>query len=477
MFCGLCWGIPCTDTYPLIVQTMAPTVMWFRRDLRVLDNPALTVAAQVADRSGEGVVPVFVLDDTLLRPAGDPRRAFLLRCLRTLDEDLHGRLVVRHGRPASVVPAVAAEVGAEAVWAAADFGPYGARRDRAVAAALADAGRSLESVGSPYAVPPGTVVKRDGSPYRVFTPFYRAWRAAGWPPPDGERARVRWTSGVASDALPAEPAVDAVLPEAGETAAARRLEHFLEAVGSYGEQRDRPDLDGTSRLSPYLKYGCLHPRQVLSRLGRSEGAEVFRVELAWREFYADVLFHDPASARRSMQPAMRSLRVDDDACADRRFAAWASGRTGYPIVDAGMRQLLGEGWVHNRVRMIVASFLVKDLHVDWRRGARWFMRHLVDGDLASNNHGWQWVAGTGTDPAPYFRIFNPVTQGRKFDPHGAYIRRWVPELAKLGPADIHEPWARSKATSPPFPSAYPAPIVDHAMERTDALIRYGEIKG
>ena len=221
----------------------------------------------------------------------------------------------------------------------------------------------------------------------------------------------------------------------------------------------------------YLKYGLLHPRQALAPVGRSGDAERFRIELAWREFYADVLWHQPESARVSLQPAMRTMRSDNGAVADRRFEEWAAGRTGYPIVDAGMRQLLAEGWMHNRLRMITASFLVKDLHVSWQRGARHFLRHLVDGDLASNNHGWQWVAGTGTDPAPFFRIFNPVTQSRTWDPDGAYIRRYVPELTGLGARDVHEPW--KLPTGPP--PGYPAPIVDHSAEREEALRRYAEV--
>ncbi|CAN5439642.1 hypothetical protein BH18ACT1_BH18ACT1_07000 [soil metagenome] len=200
-------------------------------------------------------------------------------------------------------------------------------------------------------------------------------------------------------------------------------------LSDYADDRNRPAKDGTTRLSVYLKYGCIHPRTILARLGRGAGAELLRTEVAWREFYATVLADDPASARHDLRPEMTSMRYDTGTAADRRFEAWVAGCTGYPMVDAGMRQLAGEAWVHNRVRMIVASFLVKDLHLPWWRGARLFLARLQDGDLASNNHGWQWVAGTGTDPAPYFRVFNPVTQGEKFDPGGEYIRRWVPALA------------------------------------------------
>ena len=443
------------------------TVLWFRRDLRLADHPALVEAA------GRGpVLPVFVLDPALLVPAGAPRTAFLFRCLRALDDALDGRLVVRAGRPVDVVPAVADEVGADATFVTADFGPYGRRRDGEVAAALRAAGRALTGVGSPYAVDPGRVRKQDGTPFRVFSPFYRAWRTQGWSAA-AEAPQVDWIEGVPSDGIPDDPEISATLPAAGEVAARARLDAFLDGpAAEYDMRRDQPAADATTRLSPYLKYGCVHPRQVLSRLGGSKPHEKLRSELAWREFYADVLWHEPQSARESLQPHMAGMRLDTGRLAEERFTAWAAGRTGYPLVDAGMRQLLGEAWVHNRVRMVVASFLVKDLHVDWTRGARWFLQHLVDGDLASNNHGWQWVAGTGTDPAPYFRIFNPVTQAKEHDPDGDYVRRWVPELAGVRGAAVHEPW---KLPGGP-PNGYPGPIVDHAKERAEALSRYAEVK-
>ncbi|MEW6152900.1 MAG: deoxyribodipyrimidine photo-lyase [Actinomycetota bacterium] len=438
-------------------------VLWFRRDLRLADHPALAEAG--ASRPG-GVVGLFVVDDRLWGPSGDNRRAWLARTLAALDEQAGGRLVVRHGRPEQVVPALVREVEAEAVYVSADFGPYGRGRDGAVAEALGPV--PLVGSGSPYAVDPGEVRAARGEPYRVFTPFHRGWTAHGWGVPV-EVPPVTWVGGVASAGRPGAPDVKAALPPAGEAAAHRRLDAFMADVDRYGTLRDRPDLDRTSRLSPYLRWGTLHPRQVLAQLGEGPGAAKFRAELAWREFYADVLWHRPESARRALQPAMAAMEVDTGPEADRRFEAWATGQTGYPYIDAGMRQLLGEGWVHNRVRMAVASFLVKDLHLDWRRGARWFMRHLVDGDLASNQHGWQWVAGTGTDPAPYFRVFNPVTQGQRHDPHGDYVRRWVPELAGVAGAAVHEPWKLGGLLAP---AGYPPPIIDHGQERADALARY-----
>ena len=445
---------------------MAASVLWFRRDLRLADNPALAAAAA----GGRAVVALFVLDDTLRAPSGPNRLAFLSRSLRDLDGRIGSRLVVRTGDPADVVPAVAAESGAAEVVCADDFGPYGRRRDDAVEAALVLDGRALHRVGSPYAVDPGTVLKADGTPFRVFTPFARAWRQRRWPAPLPEPATIPWLA-LPGEAIPDDPPVEAALPAATEAAALALLQAFTKSgLRGYADARDRPAADVTSRLSPYLKWGLIHPRQALHGLGRGKDAERFQAELAWREFYADVLWHQPDSARWSLQPRMKGLRSDDGAEADRRFVAWAGGRTGFPIVDAGMRQLLAEGWMHNRVRMITASFLVKDLHLPWQRGARHFLHHLVDGDLASNNHGWQWVAGTGTDPAPFFRIFNPVTQGRTWDPDGDYVRRYVPELAGLGKADVHEPWRRPAGP----PTGYPTPIVDHKAEREEALRRYAE---
>jgi deoxyribodipyrimidine photo-lyase len=447
--------------------------MWFRRDLRRSDNPALTAAARHAGGAGD-VVALFCRDARLEDPAGAARRAFLAGCLQALDDDLDGRLVVRGGPPEEVVPRLAREAGADAVYVAEDFGPYGRRRDARVEGALADDGVELVRVASPYAVPPGEVVTKAGGPYKVFTPFHRAWRSHGWPDPVPAPQSVRWAAGIDGDDIPEPPEVSEALPDAGEAAARRAVRRFRETgLDGYADDRDRPDLDATSRLSPYLKWGCIHPRQLLSVLGRRPGHDVFRTELAWREFYADVLWHRPDTVHRAFDRAMRAMPVDDGAATDDDFRAWAEGRTGYPIVDAGMRQLAAEGWMHNRVRMVVASFLVKDLHLDWGRGARFFMEHLVDGDLASNHHGWQWVAGTGTDAAPYFRIFNPVAQGERHDPDGDYVRRWVPELRDVPGRRVHRPWDLDGGP----PRDYPAPMVDHADEREEALRRYRSAKG
>ncbi|TWG96456.1 deoxyribodipyrimidine photo-lyase [Nocardioides sp. J9] len=437
---------------------MSPSILWFRRDLRLGDHPALLAAA--ADGP---VLPVFVLDDALLGPAGAARRAFLVRSLRALDAALreHGPgLVVRHGRPEEVLPELVAEVGASAVHVSADFAPYGSARDARVEEALGDV--PLVRTGSPYAVAPGRLLNGSGQPYKVFTPFFKAWVDHGWrAPAESDPAQVDWvdTSGRGTDAdLPDEPDLgDMELPPAGEAAALERWEEFRGTP--YDDVRDRPDLDETSRMSPYLRWGAIHPRTMLADLdARSTHEATFRKELSWREFHAHVLHFWPESARDYYKPDLKGLPWAEGRERDRLLEAWAQGRTGYPIVDAGMRQLLGEGWVHNRVRMIVASFLVKDLHVEWQHGARHFMRHLVDGDLASNQLNWQWVAGSGTDASPYFRIFNPTTQGKKFDPDGEYIRRWVPELTD------------------PTLGEYPEPIVDHAEERSSTLEAYHQLR-
>ena len=422
------------------------------------------------------MVGVFVLDPSLWGPAGDNRRGFLAASLRALDRSMGNRLVVPTGEPAAELTRLVEAVGATVVHATEDFGPYGRRRDDAVAKALADVGAELRLIDSPYAIKPGSVLTGGGTSYKVFTPFFRSWTKHGWAEPLPS-AEVSWlpppTPSLGVDAAVSDVEVTIPLPDPGEDAAWSVAEAFLrERVGDYDRARDLPGVSGTSRLSPYLKWGTLHPRQLLDRLGSTPGEETFRSELCWREFYAEVLFIRPDSARQAYIDKMGAMETDDGPVADERFLAWAEGRTGYPIVDAGMRQLKGEGWMHNRVRMIVASFLVKDLHIDWTRGARLFMERLIDGDLASNSHGWQWVAGTGTDASPYFRIFNPVSQSRKFDPEGGYIRRWVPEVAHLPDRSIHAPWTEKTGA----PAGYPPPIVDHDEERRESLDRYERLK-
>jgi deoxyribodipyrimidine photo-lyase len=453
--------------------TGAPALLWLRRDLRRADHPALGAAA------GEGgpVLPVFVIDPAFWDDAGAVRRGWLAATLLAT-RDAYGRLCLLRGDPRRVLPEVATWVGATSVHVSTETEPGGHARDLAVAEALAEHGVSCVETGSPYAVTPGRVRTGQGTPFKVFTPFSKGWRTHGWRGPAAEPVGVRL---IEHDSDPgawalveeARRACPITLPPAGERAASERWHEFLDAsLAGYDTDRDRPDLDATSRLSPYLKFGVVHPRTLLADLdGRSDAASGrFVTELAWREFYADVLWHNPHTLSHDLRPELAGLAYDEP---DVRFDAWRAGLTGYPIVDAGMRQLLAEGWMHNRVRMITASFLTKDLHLWWPLGARHFLDHLIDGDLASNAHGWQWTAGTGTDASPYFRVFNPITQGDRFDPSGDYVRRWVPELAHLRGAVVHRPWTQASGHA----RGYPKPIVDHAAERLVALDRYARRGG
>lgn len=448
---------------------------WFRRDLRLGDNPSLHAAAASGD-----VLALYVLDPRLWASAGAPRRAYLARSLAALDAQTGGRLLVRHGHPRDVVPAVAREVEAGTVHVAASFEPFGRRRDDDVEWQLEDAGVQLVRTGSPYAVAPGRVRNGSGAPYQVFTPFRRAWAQHGWhsPAPDtaATAARVTFVDGGRSDDVPDAPVPDGLeLPDAGELAAlARWREVRAGALARYDDERDRPDLDSTSRLSVPLKWGEIHPRTILADLSSKRGAgpDTFRNQIAWREFHADVLFHHPRANHESLTPVVPEAAWVNGEQERASLDAWAQGRTGYPMVDAGMRQLRHEGWMHNRVRMLVASFLVKDLHVRWQRGADHFMAWLVDGDLPQNQLNWQWVAGTGRDASPYFRVFNPVTQGVKFDPDGYYVRRWVPELRNIPGKAVHEPWKLPRSAAP----EYPEPIVDHAHERAVTLGAYHSMR-
>ncbi|CAN5490319.1 deoxyribodipyrimidine photo-lyase [soil metagenome] len=433
------------------------TVLWFRRDLRTADLPALVAAAE-----GDGeVLACYVLDPRLKVSSGSRRLQFLYDSLRELNDALDGRLFVTRGRPETRISAVAAAIGASAVHISDDFSPFGRRRDDAVRAALGET--PLIATGSAYLVSPGRVTKDDGTPYKVFTPYYRRWQEHGWrgpekSGPDSARwitpADVTAAGGGAGVDIP-DPGTALSIP-AGEAEAKRRWTTFVGAdLAGYADDRNRPDLDLTSRMSAYLHFGNIHPRTMARDLaGREEGPAAYLRELAFRDFYATVLAEWPRSSWWNWNTAFDSIRVDDDAEAQSHFERWKDGRTGFPIVDAGMRQLRETGFMHNRLRMVTASFLVKDLHLPWQWGARWFLDQLLDGDIASNNHGWQWAAGCGTDAAPYFRVFNPNTQAKKFDPSGDYVRRWV---AELGTPD------------------YPEPIVDHRSEREEALRRYGEI--
>lgn len=429
-----------------------PTLLWFRRDLRLHDLPALLDAA----KDDQEVLACYVLDPRLKASSGSRRLQYLYDSLRELRDGLDGKLLVVEGRAEDCIPTLVKKTEATSVHVSGDYFPFGLRRDEAVREALGEV--PLEPSGSPYLVSPGRVTKDDGTPYKVFTPFYSAWKAHGWRAPARTGAKTaRWIDPADVGGGVDVPAGDAELDHtAGEAAARKAWKAFVSStVEDYADDRNRPDHDGTSRMSAHLKFGTIHPRTMAADLGGGAGAQAYLRELAFRDFYANVVYSWPESTWWNWNKNFDRIEVDDDQDAKERFETWKAGKTGFPIVDAGMRQLAETGFMHNRVRMITASFLVKDLHLPWQWGARWFLEQLTDGDMASNQHGWQWAAGCGTDAAPYFRVFNPTTQGNKFDPDGAYVKRWVPEF---GGGD------------------YPEPMVDHAAERIEALRRYEAVR-
>lgn len=449
-------------------------LFWFRRDLRLNDNIALNEAIRTAiEQRDPRVALVYACDPGSYSSLAGIRQHSLTESLRSLNADVSGALNVFQDQASSALVRVAKSVGANVVHATRAFDPAGVAEQNLVGESLKAEGIRLILSDSYYAVAPSSVVKPDGTAYRVYTPFYKAWMVHGWGSPQKLEAGAEWLK-IDSDGLP-EPTLEAPIKViAGEAFALRTWRRFqARALANYAEDRNRPDLSGTSHLSHALAFGEIHPRTLLAELGDSEGEVVYRKELAWREFYADVLWQDPNSLDDYLIPKFALMRYDHGEQAEQRFEAWSLGRTGYPIVDAGMRQLLTKGWMHNRVRMIVASFLVKDLHLEWQLGARWFEKHLSDYDPASNSHGWQWVAGSGTDASPYYRVFNPITQGERFDPDGDYVRKYVPELRHIeGPA-VHSPWLLVDGLA----NGYPGPIVDHAIEREEALARLEELKG
>ncbi len=466
-------------------------IMWFRRDLRLKDNIALFDAAQNA----APVVPVFVLDPNILHSTNTaaPRVKFLLSTLRSLDAHLQhygSRLLVRHGDPSTEMPELIDELNATAVFANHDYTPYAKKRDGAL----------VEKLRIPFhrthdAVlhAPGEVLKKDGEPYVVFTPFKKQWL---------QLSRRETATGYLSEALFADydtelsdgiPSLNELgfddtfdLPAASEDAAHQHLSDFMDGnIFHYGEARNRLvaepwnyDEPGSSYLSPYLRLGVLSPRQVYWAAREAyvqapddasrESVQDYVNELVWRDFYVHILDFFPHVASGSFREEYDAMEWDDN---DDGLQAWKDGMTGYPIVDAAMRQLKQIGWMPNRARMIVASFLTKDLLIDWREGERHFMQYLIDGDPAANNGGWQWAAGTGTDAQPYFRIFNPVSQSKKFDPDGEYIRHWIPELRDVDNKHIHAPWELDEP-----PADYPAPIVNHKEARERTLAAYKALK-
>ena len=447
------------------MSTTKTSIIWFRRDLRINDHPALAAAIESANQ----VIPLFILDKTQINEAGEKLLAYMGQSLRALDESLGNRLHIIEGDQVEVLKELIALYGVEEVHISAEYERYGAERDARVEAA----GIKLVRTGSPYAVTPGRVLKpSDATPYKVYTPFYRGWRTHGYRTPSVTPKKFEIVKPTDKyRAFPDFPFPAGVqIIAAGEKAALARFKTFTKSgLDTYDENRNLAAIDGTSKMSTYLKFGEIHPRTLLENLGESKAHDTFRKEIAWREFYADVLFNNPMTDVDYYAPKFAEMRYDKPG---QQFKAWCEGKTGYPFVDAAMRQLINEGWMHNRTRMVVASFLVKDLHLEWQIGERFFAQHLVDYDVASNAHGWQWTAGCGTDASPYYRIFNPIEQGKRFDENGDYIRKYVPELAHLSASEIHEPWLFLDGYS----KGYPERVVDHATERLESLARLQEIK-
>jgi deoxyribodipyrimidine photo-lyase len=452
-------------------------IWWIRRDLRLADNPALTAALQ----ANAPLLPVFILDDHLLDKPAEKRQAFLFAGLRALDEDLRRLgtgLIVRRGDPQLELARLVAEIGGSSVFAEADVSPYSRKRDAAAAREV-----DLKLVHGASYYPPAAIKASNGRSYQVFTPYSRAWKAL----PFSDQVLPGPTVLAPIPDLPSHPIPGMPSPPdfpAGEVEAQRRLSAFLAGpIFDYREARARMDLDGTSQLSPYLRFGMVSIRQSVSLAVQAiahapdaearAGADSWLNELVWRDFYRSILDQFPAVLDTAFKPGMRDIPWRD---APGDLLAWQHGQTGYPVVDAAMRQLTVTGWMHNRARMVAASFLVKHLLINWQEGERWFMQQLIDGDPSSNNGGWQWVAGTGTDAAPYFRIFNPTLQGKKFDPLGNYVRRWVPELSVVPDRHIHAPWEMTTIEQRDcgviIGHHYPAPIVEHGFARQRALAIY-----
>lgn len=476
----------------------SPVIYWFRQDLRLDDLPAL--AAAVA--TGRPILPIYITDDSSPRQwrMGSASRWWLRESLAALSADiasLGGRLRLANGDPGQVLPDLAKSCGAAAVYCSRQYEPWASQLEEGLCRDLGAMGVEFRRHQGALLWEPEAISNRAGQAYRVFTPFWRHCRSSTAPaPPCGAPGKVRWHRGADSDGVPGEIGSNPPVTGAeyrntnwqpGERGARARFETFLEqSFTGYGQARDQPALDATSRLSAHLHFGEISPNRVFYRVQqlmaggscRDADGEKFLSELGWREFSHHLLHHFPELPERPFKPVFARFPWPGR---PEHFAAWKRGQTGYPIVDAGMRELLATGYMHNRVRMIASSFLCKHLLIDWRAGQRWFWDTLLDADLANNSCGWQWVAGSGADAAPYFRIFNPITQAQKFDPEGSYIRRWVPELAALPTAYIHRPWMAPE----PVPSSwqltlgsdYPRPIVDHMVAREAALAAYGEMRG
>lgn len=482
--------------------TPAPVICWFRHDLRLDDNPALIAAAE----RGRPVLALFCLDEASpgLRPLGGASRWWLHHSLAALGDALgrHGvPLILRHGPATETIPALVQETGADTVTWNRLYEPAAIARDKRLKQELQDRGIAAESHRGGVLYEPWTVETKAGKPYSVFTPYWKALQAKGPPSPplDPPERICGLEAPPPSDSLsdwtllPTRPDWAGGIRAAwtpGEAAARRAFTDFADdAIADYANGRDRPGAPGCSRLSPYFHFGELSPRRIWHGLaaaaerGDASGEAVWAYlrELGWRDFNHHLLFHNPSLPEAEFNPQFGAFPwADDTTETEDAFAAWSGGRTGYPIVDAGMRELWQTGWMHNRVRMVTASFLVKHLLIDWRRGESWFWDTLVDADLANNVANWQWVAGCGADAAPYFRIFNPILQGEKFDPDGAYVRHWVPELSGLPDRWLHKPWEAPDdalaAAGVTLSETYPAPIVAHKQARERALARYKSLR-
>lgn len=477
----------------------APVIVWFRRDLRLHDN----IAVGEALASGRPVIAVFILDDDEHRPPGGAARWWLhhsLAALATALADRGGRLILRRGPTRETLLRLVDDTGTTAVFWNRRYEPWSVARDTAIKTALKDRGVNATSCRGSVLAEPWEVATQSGSPFRVYSPFWRAIRSRTQVAdiPDAPNRIPSPTQSPESDSLdswdlcPTAPDWAGGLRAAwqpGEASARDRLAAFLDdGLADYADQRNRPDRAGTSSLSPHLHWGELSPRDIWSAVsrrmesgdlvGRESQAETFLKELVWREFCLHLLYHFPGLPTEPLDDRFDAFPWASDYGAD--LDAWQRGRTGYPMVDAGMRQLWETGWMHNRVRMVVASFLIKHLLIPWQEGERWFWDTLVDADAGSNTANWQWVAGCGADAAPYFRIFNPILQGEKFDPDGAYVRRWIPELAGMPDRFIHNPWEAPAAVLADagviMGQTYPEPIVEHGFARQRALAAFAQIK-
>ena len=477
-------------------QPESPVLVLFRKDLRVADNRALAAAAD----TGLPVIPVFIFDQSRgVRAQGAASLWWLHNSLEALGgrlKALGAPLLLRRGPMREVVEQLVDDSGATHIFWNRRYDPAEAKVDAEMKAALRERGLVAESFDGALLHEPSKLKTGGGGPYKVYSPFWRALVASGEPrgPVDAPTSLKPFQGKLRSDRLadwkllPKHPDWAGGMPqfwEPGEAGAQKRLKAFLGgALDGYGEGRDLPGIDGTSRLSPHLAHGEITPFQIFAALGRkgidapARDIEKFRMELGWREFCYHLLFHNPDLASSNFNRDFDALHWRTDAKA---LHAWQRGRTGYPIVDAGMRQLWATGWMHNRVRMIVASFLIKHLMIDWRHGETWFWDTLVDADAANNPASWQWVAGSGADAAPYFRIFNPILQGEKFDPDGDYVRRWIPELDRMPKRFVHRPWeapvAQLREAGVKLGESYPVPLVDHDRARGRALQAYQSMRG